>query len=103
MAEWAIWAAAAIGLLWAPVHLFLGGRQVAAPLRYSDLPEVVRVAAWGVLTGTPGLILAALVLNLGLVVAGLAAKVILGMTWATLPQGLLFVPIAALLALALGG
>jgi len=122
MADWAIWAASAMGLLWALVHLFLGGRQVAAPLRSSDLPEVVRatawmcwhmvtavlfllpvLAAWGALTAAPGSILAALVLNLGLVVAGVAAKVVLGVSWATLPQGLLFVPIVALLALALGG
>ncbi len=114
------YAAAALGLIWALVHTFLGGRQVALPLRQSDLPEVVRATAWmcwhmvtatlflaaalpvlALWTGREGLLMAALLVNIAIMLAGLISAPVLRVSYKTLPQGWLFVPNVLLCALAL--
>ncbi|MEL6608054.1 MAG: hypothetical protein AAFO93_03990 [Pseudomonadota bacterium] len=120
MTDWAILGAVAIGLLWAGVHFFVGGRQVARPLRVADLPDVVHVTAWmcwhmvsailvtapalaliGYITGGTDWLMAALVINAAIAIAGIAAKFVLRTPWSLLPQGLLFLPVVALLAFAM--
>ncbi|KIT16496.1 hypothetical protein [Jannaschia aquimarina] len=103
-------------LLWAIVHLFLGGREVARPLREAiDLPELVRATAWmcwHMVTATlflvaalflvggwadrPDLVVAATLLSAGIAVAGILAAPALGVSYRTLPQGWLFVPVSGL-------
>lgn len=109
------WLAAGLSALWFAVHTFVGGAEVAGPLRLSDLPDAVRAPAWMVwhmVTGTLALmallfawatarasrdvLLAATALAAVFAVAGLVAIPLTGSAIATLPQGFLFVPVAAL-------
>jgi len=103
--------ASGLGLIWALVHTFVGGKEVALPLRHSDLPEVVRATAWmcwhmvtatlflaaalpliAIWTGLSGVLLSALLLNGAIMLAGLISAPILGVSYKTLPQGWLFIP-----------
>lgn len=107
--------AALISFAWFLVHLFVGGKQVARPLLTSNQADLVlqtlylcwhftsaaiasmailfALAAWSANTayGVAGLILAA-----GFVLVGVSLVPLLGWRYAVVPQGWLFVPVAAL-------
>ena len=104
------WAAAGLTLVWFVVHTFVGGAEVAGPLRSSDLPTAVMAPAWMVwhmvtliLALTAGLfafgtwradrslVAAATLVSAALALAGLAAAPLTGAGFALLPQGFLFV------------
>ena len=109
-------AAGALAALWFVVHLFIGGRQIARPLLEAHtLNPLVRhtqylcwhfttVAIAGMaiffgmaaMTGTTAFATSATVLAGGFVVAGVGLVVSLGESHARLPQGWLFLPVAAL-------
>ena len=110
MAKIAGWIAAALSLTWFVVHTFVGGPEVAAPLRASDLPIAVMAPAWmvwnmitvslfliaaifalGTWRRDRSLIGAATCLSLGLALAGIASAPLSGAGFALLPQGFLFV------------
>lgn len=122
MSDLFLWAAAALSGIWWAVHTFIGGREVAAPLKSSDLPVIVRATAWlcwhlvtavlailtllfagAALFDMPGMTLAATLLVAGISVAGVLAAPALSVSYKVLPQGWLFVPVAALGALAVVG
>jgi hypothetical protein len=111
-------AAAALSALWTVVHLFMGGAQVAGPLRQSrDLPAMVRDTAYlcwhlvsitlaimaGLLlaaglgaSGAAGLAMAGVALAAGFAAIGILLPLGIGAGYARLPQGWLFVPVAGL-------
>ncbi|MBV2358512.1 hypothetical protein KUH32_01880 [Thalassococcus sp. CAU 1522] len=112
-----IWfaAASALSVLWLGVHLFIGGREVAAPLRNSDLPPLVRDTQWlcwhyttmaiGVMAAIFGLAawsgetayaLSGLMLAVGFAVFGIVLAPLVGAPYRRVPQGWLFVPVVAL-------
>ena len=115
MADVAIWAAVVLSATWALTHLVLGGRQVARPLRDDrTLDPTVRATVWmcwhmvtvtlftiplffalGAL-GRAGFTASGTVLAGAIAAAGVFAPLALGTTFRVLPQGLLFVPVAAL-------
>ena len=106
-------AAAGLSLLWAFVHLIMGGREVARPLLVADLPPVViytsylcwhyvtgalfllavlfLLAGFGYGTGLSATLLAGVFVGVGVVI-----PVATGQGFKLLPQGLLFVPNTAL-------
>ena len=113
-----IWFAFAAFLagLWLTVHLVLGGREIAKPLRHSvELSPVVRdtqylcwhftscgiavmaacfgVAAW---TSNPTLAWPATALAASFAVTGIGLVSHIGQSHMRLPQGWLFVPVALL-------
>lgn len=106
--------AAAIALLWCGVHLFIGGRQVAAPLRAAPLDPLVRntqylcwhftslsIAAMALFFalaafGLPGFGPAGTLLAAGFALTGIGLAQRLGLDHGTYPQGWLFVPCALL-------
>ncbi|KPP89561.1 MAG: hypothetical protein HLUCCA08_09655 [Rhodobacteraceae bacterium HLUCCA08] len=107
------WLAAGLSLAWFLVHTFVGGAEVAGPLRASDLPVEVVAPAWMVWHMVTGLLLlmavsfavATLQRDAGSMIlssamaavfalAGLAAVPLTGAGLGDLPQGLLFVPVA---------
>lgn len=112
----AFFAAAGLSALWAGVHLVLGGRQVAGPLRATSdaaLDPMARDTAWlcwhfvtgalilmallflgAALGGATGLSATALAATFAL--AGLILPPLMGQSYRVLPQGWLFVPVAAL-------
>ena len=114
-------AAAVLSALWVLVHTFLGGRQVARPLRQATgMTDEARLVAWmcwhfttvalavmalsfggAALWGMPGLALSATALALGLVVVGTWITARSDVALAKAPQGLLFLPQVVLGALAL--
>ncbi|CUH82493.1 hypothetical protein [Tropicibacter naphthalenivorans] len=115
MSKFAGYGAAGLSLLWAIVHTFLGGPEIAAPLLASDLPQVVRATAWMVWHMTTGVLFllalgfalatylsarSALVtltaLSATLMCAGIFALFKTGTDIATLPQALLFLPVLLL-------
>lgn len=103
--------ASVLSFLWAAVHLFVGGRQIAVPLRSASLDDVPRATAWmcwhfvsGTLVlmgafflaaafGEAGLGLAATLLAGAFFGIGLWAKGEMEVTYAQLPQGWLFLPV----------
>ena len=109
-------AAGAFAALWFAVHLFAGGRQIARPLvEAHSLPSVVRhtqylcwhftsVAIAGTaiffgiaaVTSTIAFATAATLLAAGFFFVGVGLVVSLGESHARLPQGWLFLPVAAL-------
>ncbi|WP_298430212.1 hypothetical protein [uncultured Jannaschia sp.] len=115
--------AGAIAAIWAAVHVVIGGRQVARPLREDrTLPPIVRetmwmcwhmvtaalvsmaaLLLWGGWSGRADLVLAGTLLAAAVSVAGIVAIPVLGTTIRRLPQGLLFLPVVALGVLALVG
>ncbi len=118
MTPLALFAAAALSTLWALVHLFIGGPEVAGPLRKArDLPEVARDTAyfcWHLVSvtlvlmaglflaaalgtrGAEGLAMAGTALAAGFAALGLALPHLIGTDYRRLPQGWLFVPVIAL-------
>ena len=107
--------AALVSALWAGVHLFVGGREVARPLRAAALPHLVSQTAylcWHFVSITlalmallflaagmgwgAGLGLAATALAFGFALTGLVLPPLLGAPYGRLPQGWLFVPVVAL-------
>lgn len=108
--------AAALSGVWLFVHLLLGGREIATPLRAApDLAPVVRdtqylcwhftsvgiaamasffaAAAW---VGDTAFAVAATVLAAGFAVTGIGLVIGIGQSHARLPQGWLFVPVTLL-------
>lgn len=109
------WIAAALTFTWFLVHTFVGGAEVAGPLRASDLPMSVMAPAWMVWHMVTGLLLflallfawaavkgardamvVAAAISAVLAIAGLAAAPLTGAGFLALPQGFLFVPGALL-------
>lgn len=109
----ALWIAAALSAPWCLVHLFIGGRQVAGPFRRSDLPPLVRAAAWlcwhltsvtimamsacfagAAMTGLPGHALAGTLLAAPFSAVGFLTPPIMGVSFLQAPQGFLILPIA---------
>ncbi|MEL6582528.1 MAG: hypothetical protein AAFQ36_01730 [Pseudomonadota bacterium] len=107
--------AAALSLLWFGVHLFMGGRDVAAPLRASDLDPVVRDTSYlcwhltscsllliavffglAAFAGEPAYAVAGTLLSTGFAVVGIAMTPLIKQSYAQLPQGWLFVPVTGL-------
>ncbi|MEL7343296.1 MAG: hypothetical protein AAFN59_00365 [Pseudomonadota bacterium] len=108
--------AGAVAALWFAVHLFVGGRQIARPLvEAQSLRPVVRhtqylcwhfttVAIAGMalffgiaaVTGTVAFATSATLLAAGFFVVGVGLVLSLGESHARLPQGWLFLPVAAL-------
>ncbi|MFO6465589.1 hypothetical protein ACK8OR_14435 [Jannaschia sp. KMU-145] len=115
--------AGAIAAVWAAVHVWIGGREVARPLRADrTMPPVVRetmwmcwhmvtsalvtmavLLLWGGWSGRTDLVLAGTLLAAAVSVGGIMAIPVLGTTIRRLPQGLLFLPVAALGVQALVG
>lgn len=109
------WASAALILAWFLVHTFVGGAEVAGPLRGSDLPISVMAPAWMVWHMVAGLLLflavlfvwaaqkgsddmmrVAAAISAVLAGAGLISAPLTGAGFGLLPQGFLFVPPALL-------
>lgn len=109
------WAAAGLTFVWFVVHTFVGGAEVAAPLRAADLPIAVMAPAWmvwhmvtlilllnaalfalGTHRGDRSFLLAGAAIAAAFCLSGIAAAILTGAGFAQLPQGLLFVPTAAL-------
>ncbi|MEJ6390238.1 hypothetical protein [Gymnodinialimonas ulvae] len=107
--------ASALAAIWFAVHLILGGRQIAGPLRRSGLDPIVRdtqylcwhftsvaIAAMALffalaaILGESAYAVAGLVLAAGFWISGVGIVVAIGQSHAKLPQGWLFLPVAAL-------
>jgi hypothetical protein len=109
-------AAGAVAALWFAVHLIVGGRQIARPLvQAQTLEPVVRhtqylcwhfttvaIAAMALffgiaaVTGIVAFATSATLLAAGFFVVGVGLVMALGESHARLPQGWLFLPVAAL-------
>ena len=109
-------AAAALSLLWALVHLFAGGKDVARPLRDDrTLDPVVRHTqyicwhfvtvtlfamalffALAILTENLAFSIAGTILSAGFALIGIALVPMIGASYAKVPLGWLFVPVAIL-------
>jgi len=116
MADLVFGAAGAFAALWFAIHLFVGGQQIARPLVETQaLKPVVRhtqylcwhfttVAIAGMaiffcmapVTGTIAFATSATLLAGGFFVVGVGLVISLGESHARLPQGWLFLPVAAL-------
>lgn len=113
--QWSFLGASALAGLWMIVHAFIGGRECARPLAQDrQLPDTVRetmLLCWHMVTGFLGLMALFLLLGArgaeGMALAGTAmaaAAAAVGLllpplrraTYGLLPQGWLFVPVAAL-------
>ncbi|KIC19127.1 MULTISPECIES: hypothetical protein [unclassified Leisingera] len=120
--QWSFLAAALLAALWMIVHAFVGGRECARPLAQDrQLPDVVRettLLCWHLVTGCLALMALFLFLGArgydGLALAGTAMAAMMAMVglllpplrragYGLLPQGWLFVPVAALGAWGLAG
>lgn len=107
--------AAALTLIWALVHAFVGGPETATPLLGSDLPEVARgtgwlvwhfltglmlvmsgMLAWGTRARNAALLWAGSAQAAMLALLGIVLVPVIGMSYGLLPQGWLFVPVALL-------
>lgn len=107
--------AAALTLVWALVHAFVGGAETATPLLHSALPEVARgtgwlvwqfmtglllvmsaMLAWGTRARNAALLWAASAQAAMLALLGIALVPVIGMSYGLLPQGWLFLPVALL-------
>ncbi|UWQ35916.1 hypothetical protein K3552_10245 [Leisingera aquaemixtae] len=120
--QWALPAASLLAALWTGVHAIIGGRECAAPLaRDRQLPDAVRettLLCWHLVTGCLGLM--AVFLFAGargsaeMALAGTSMAAVIAATgllmpplrrvkYGLLPQGWLFVPVAALGAWGLWG
>jgi hypothetical protein len=110
------WAAAGVATLWFSVHLFAGGREVARPLlAASDLAPVARDTqylcwhftslaiacmagffAWAAASGETAFAVAGTILAAGFVLVGVSLVIGIQGRHIDLPQGWLFLPVAAL-------
>ena len=108
--------AGALALLWAAVHIVIGGRQIARPLAQSTtLAPVVRDTqhlCWhltsgalvlmggflmaAALTGTDAYGVAGTLLSATFAAIGLGLAPLIGQDYRVLPQGWLFVPVTGL-------
>lgn len=118
-----LYTAGGLSILWCLVHFFIGGKEIAVPLRIADgLNSTQRSVAWmcwhmvtlnlflmgvffilGAKMGEIGLIWAATALSLSFLVAGLLIPLLCGVSFRAAPQGWLFFPTTALGLLALFG
>ncbi|MEM1378349.1 MAG: hypothetical protein AAGG69_13270 [Pseudomonadota bacterium] len=116
MAVWLFWAAGALAGVWFLVHLFMGGREIAQPLlevtaieptvRHTQylcwhftsvsIASMAGFYAAAAVSGNAAFAIAGTVLALGFLVIGVMLVVRLGESHARLPQGWLFLPVAAL-------
>ncbi len=108
--------ALSLSLAWFFVHLILGGRQIAAPLRQStELHPVVRdtqylcwhltsagiavlaaLFALAILLGDPAYAVAATLLAASFTAVGVLIVPPIGQTFRNMPQGWLFLPVTLL-------
>ena len=108
--------AAGLAAIWLAVHFFIGGREIARPLIEAEkLPSIVKhtqylcwhfttvaiacIAAFfclAIFTEIAAFATSATVLALGFFLVGVSLIVVLGESHARLPQGWLFLPVAAL-------
>jgi len=116
MSYWFFLSAGGLSGIWLAVHLILGGRDIVRPLlTTSELNTVVRdthylcwhltsvsIACmagfflWSALSGTDALAVAGVTLASGFAILGIALVLLRTGSHADLPQGWLFVPVAAL-------
>lgn len=108
-------AAAFLSLLWTLVHVVLGGAQVERPLARAPLPAAVRETAvmvwhmisavlivltgllgWAAWSGDGTAAVAGGLLAAALCLSGLGTALLRRTGFALLPQGWLFLPVAAL-------
>jgi FtsH-binding integral membrane protein len=109
-------AASLLSLAWFFVHLFFGGKDVARPLLVDEeLPEMARqvlyvcwhfvsatiavmaiLFALAVLLNNPSYAVGGTLLAAGFALVGIAIGPLRGWRYSTIPQGWLFVPIAAM-------
>ena len=116
-----VWFAALLSLAWLFVHLIMGEREIARPLRTRSALKKVEWStaflcwhlvsglllcmalffALGGLWGDTGLVLAATILALMCSLVGIALPRFIGVSYKVLPQGWMFLPvvIAGVLAL----
>lgn len=111
-------AAGILSLIWAFTHIVVGGREVERPISQSDFAPSIRETAvlvwhmvsfvllfltglllWAAWGGGMQVAFAAFILSLGLAVTGIATQVARRQPFGVLPQGWLFVPVAALTGL----
>lgn len=122
MVVWAIWAAAGLSVAWFFLHVLVGGRQISRPLRTAEgVPHEVMatmVMCWNMVSavlalmaglfvmaafwGAPFVIAGSLLAG-AVALGGIATRYQLATTFRVIPQGWLFVPIAALGCYALLG
>lgn len=108
--------AGSLAAIWWAIHTFVGGRQIARPLvAATELPPLVRhtqYLCWhfttvpfacmatfyflAAFTGVTAYAIAATLLSSGFVVVGVGLVISLGEDHGKLPQGWLFLPVAAL-------
>ncbi|MGB0439338.1 MAG: hypothetical protein ACPGFC_04440 [Paracoccaceae bacterium] len=110
-----LWAACGLCVIWAFVHIVIGGREVARPLRDSDLPALIKgttlvvwhmvsamliamalIFASAAVSGSADLAWTGTVLAGMLTVVGFVVPPTLNMRYRDLPQGWLFLPVALL-------
>lgn len=109
-------AASLLSLAWFFVHLILGGKEVARPLLADEgLPDMARqvlyvcwhfvsatiaimaiLFALAVLLNNSGYAVGGTLLAAGFALAGIAIGPLRGWRYSTIPQGWLFVPVAAM-------
>ena len=106
------WFATLLSAAWFGVHTFVGGAEVAGPLRTSGIDPAILAPSWMVwhmvtgllalmallfgwatLAARPDPMLAGTGMALVLSIAGIAAAPIVGVGYDLLPQGFLFVPV----------
>ncbi|KAB7610443.1 hypothetical protein F9L33_14180 [Amylibacter sp. SFDW26] len=107
-----LYSAGALSILWCFVHFFIGGKEIAAPLRVANgLNPTQRSVAWmcwhmvtlnlflmgvffilGAKMDQVGLIWAATALSISFLIAGLLIPPLSGVTYRAAPQGWLFLP-----------
>ncbi|MGD1888327.1 MAG: hypothetical protein ACFB01_14615 [Cohaesibacteraceae bacterium] len=108
-------ACALLSFAWFLVHLLMGGKEVARPLLAADLPDIVLQTlylcwhftsasiaamaaffAMAIWFGTPPYAVAGTLLAAAFVLVGVVIAPLKGWRYRTIPQGWLFVPIAAM-------
>lgn len=121
MEQFYLIAAAALSALWFLVHVFLGGREVARPLRTATgMTDEARLVAWmcwhftsvalavmalgyggAALWNLPGMAISATAMALGFALTGTWITARSDVAFIKAPQGLLFIPQVILGTLAL--
>ncbi len=116
MENFYLYTAGGLSILWCLVHFFIGGKEIAAPLRKTDgLNPTQRSVAWmcwhmvtlnlflmgtffilGVQMADNGLVWAATALSVSFLIAGLLIPPLSGVTYRDAPQGWLFLPTTVL-------
>jgi len=116
-----LYGAGSLSILWCAVHFFVGGRNIAAPLRVAEgLDSTQRSIAWmcwhmvtvnlflmgaffilGAHLSIVGLVWAGTALSISFFATGLLIPVLSGISYREVPQGWLFLPTTILGILAI--